>query len=225
MQDSPRGLVELWEDFTRDNVTNLVETVHTSATQDISTAKHGGWWTQTITSNEADDAILAGELAWEVDEGSELTLETRLFVTDADKASIFAGMSDANTETAMIIEDEDGTLLTTPDDAFGFMLEGEQVTDPVQGWQVVGVQNTVDNTQAVVVGADTVADSTVHTLRLEANPNSSGTVVHFVDGKLVNTSTSWFRSNIVYCPIVACDSRGTAYTTSYDYIYCCAPRS
>ena len=221
MHDCPREKVELWEDFTRDNVTPLRETVLDSATQDISTSKHGGWWTQTLAGDDADCCILAGELAWEVDEGHPVIFETRLFVTDADKASVFVGLTDANTESAMIIEDEGGTLLTTPDDAFGFMLEGEQDTT----WQVMGVQNTVDNTQAVVVGADDAADSTIQTLRFEANPNDSGTVYHFINGLLVSTKTSWFRSSIVYCPALASDDRATAYTADYDYLYVCAPRS
>ena len=224
MITSPRGNVELFEDFTRDNVTNLVETVASTGTQDIRN-KHGGWWRQYMTATDTDAAMIAGEVCWEVDEGHPLIMEVRLLVTDVDVASVFVGMSDANTETeALVIEDEDGTLNSVAADAFGFLLEGEQTTDPVQAWQAVGVDTDVDKTQAVVPNSG-AADSVVQTLRLEANPNSSGSVLHFINGKLELSKTSWFDSSIVYVPVVNCDARNTAYYADYDYIYVCAPRS
>lgn len=222
--DSGMGYVELWEDFTRDNVENLVETVASTGTQDIRN-KHGGWWRQYMTATDTDAAMIAGELAFEADSGSPLVFETRLLVTDVDVASVFVGMSDANSETeALVFEDEGGDLNSIATDAFGFMLEGEQTTVPVQAWQAVAVDTNVDETQTVVPFSGAV-DSVIQTLRLEANPNNSGEVLYFVDGKLQLTKTSWFDSSIVYCPAVDCDARNTAYYTDYDYIYCRAPRS
>jgi len=220
----PRGFVETWEDFEKDNVTNFTETVASSATQDVS-SKHGGWWVQTLAGDDADALLLAGERCYEVDEGHPLIFETRLYVTDADKASVFVGFTDDNAESvAVVIEDEDGTLNTVATDAFGFMLEGEQDAT----WQVMGVQTDVDNTQAALTSAADAGDSVIQTLRLEANPNSSGTVYHFIDGKLCTTNgtkTSWFGSGIVFCVALSSDDRATAYTACYDYIYACAPRS
>lgn len=221
--NTPRGIMELFEDFLVDNVTNLTETVASSATQDVH-EKHGGWLEQNLAGDDADNCIIAGERAWEVDEGHPLIFETRLYTDDADVSSIFAGFSDATTESAMVFEDEDGTLLSTCTDGFGFMLEGEQTTDPVQAWQAVAVDTDVDKTQAVIPSS-TVADSTIMTIRLEANPNDSGTCKYFINGKLELTKTSWFDSSIVFCPILASDDRATAYNVYYDYLYVSAPRS
>ena len=216
----PRGMCVLFEDFLWDNVTNLTETALSSASQDV-TSKHGGWNVQTLAGDDGDCLIIAGEVAWEVDEGHPLIFEVRQYVTDADKASIFAGMTDANTESAMIYEDEDGTILSTATDVFGFMLEGEQDTT----WQAVATDTDVDKTQDTLDNGADAADSVVQTLRLEANPNDSGTVHYVIDGELVETQTSWFDSSIVYCPAYASDDRATAYYAYLDYMYCSAPRS
>ena len=137
-------------------------------------------------------------------------------------SSIFVGMSDANTESgAVVIEDEDGTLNTAPTDAIGFLLEGEQD----ETWQAVGVQNGTDNTQTALTGGADAADATVQTLRMELSPENSGTVRYYIDGELVSTLTSQFRSSIVMAPVAASDARNSAYTVDYDYIYVTAPRS
>lgn len=216
----PRGMCVLFEDFLWDNVTNLTETALSSATQDV-TSKHGGWNLMTIAGDDADCLIIAGELAWEVDEGHPLIFETRLYASDVSVASIFAGMTDANSESAMIYEDEDGTILSTATDVFGFMLEGEQD----ETWQAVATDSDVDKTQDVLEKGADAADGVIQTLRLEANPNSNGTVHYVIDGELVETQTDWFDSSIVFCPAVASDDRGSAYTVGIDYIFCSAPRS
>jgi hypothetical protein len=219
--DSPFGFVTLWEDFTRDNVTNLVETAASSATQDV-ISRHGGWWRQVLAGDDADALCLAGENAWEVDEGAPLVFETRLQTSVAASTSIFVGMSDANSDS-VVIEDEDGTINTVATDAFGFLLEGEQDAT----WQRMGVQNDSDNTQAAFTGTTDAANSTTQTLRMEAYASSSGTVLYFIDGKLCGSGspTSWFRSSIVYTFVLSSDDRGTAYNADYDYVFVEAPRS
>jgi len=217
--DTPMGNVYIWDDFTKDNVTPSVETVASSATQDV-ISRHGGWWQQVMAGDDADAACLAGELAWEVDEGFPLIFETRSRVTVAASASVFVGMSDANTDS-VVIEDEGGTLNTVATDAYGFLLEGEQDVT----WQAMGVQNDTDNTQLALTSATDAANNTTQTLRMEANPNTSGTVLYFIDGALVSTRTSWFRSSIVNTWVLSCDDRNTAYNSEYDYVYVSAPRS
>jgi len=221
MSDFPRGTLEVFEDFGGDNSAVLTETQGNNGSQDCG-SKHGGWWVQTMTADEDSAALIATELAFEIDEGHPFIGEVRLYSSDVSVSSIFVGCTDDNAESgAVVIEDEDGTLNTVAKDAFGFLLEGEQD----ETWQIVGVQNDIDNTQEVLTKATDAADDVIQTLRIEANPNDSGTVKFFVDGKPVATKTGWFRSGIVYCFGVSCDGRAGVYTTNIDYIYASAPRS
>ena len=216
----PRGMMEVFEDFNRGDHQVFNEVVADAGAQDY-ISKHGGWWRMT-TSADTDACAIIGERAWEVDEGHPLIMETRLVVDDASSAVIAVGFGDDPGETvAILFEDEDGTLESTPADGFAFMVEGAQDTT----WQAVGVDTDVDKTQvALTLGAD-LADAIVQTLRLEANPNDSGTVKYFIDGQLVSTQTGWFDSGIVFCPSVSCDWRVGAINLDIDYVYVAAPRS
>lgn len=218
----PLGMCELWEDFLKDNVTNLVETAVDSGTQDI-TDKHGGWWRQTLPAGELDALSIAGERAWEVDEGHPLIFETRLVVSAVTDFCVCVGFGDDvdSDSLAILFEDEAGSLSSNAADGFAFMVEGDQDAT----WQAVAVDTDVDETQVALTDGADVAAATVQTLRLEANPNDSGTVKYFIDGELVKTKTSWFDSSIVYCPILSSDDRGTSATVDYDYLYVSAPRS
>ena len=69
--DTPRGEIIFWEDFVRDNVTDLVETNISGATQDI-TNRHGGWWRQVMAGDDADATLIASERVFEADEGFEI---------------------------------------------------------------------------------------------------------------------------------------------------------
>lgn len=212
----PRGLMELFEDFLGDNSAVLTET-STTGSQDI-TDKHGGWWRLTLTTGEGDIVSIGGERAWEVDEGHPLVMEVRVKSDVVASTACFIGMADTN--TGVIIGNEDA-LAATATDAFGFMLEGEDDAT----WQAVAVDTDVLETAvALTNGADAV-NSVIQTLRLEANPNDSGTVKYFIDGKLVSTQTGWFDSSIIYAPIVSLDARAAAVNFDIDYIYVSAPRS
>jgi len=197
---------------------SLQETVSGASMAPVS--GHGGLYRVTGSTGEGDYSVLAGQLAWEVDEGHPLIMEVRIRADLVANASIFVGFTDAVADTGPPIEDEDGTLGATAADAFGFLLEGEQD----ETWQAVAIDTDTHKTQdALTKGAD-AANSTWQTLRLEANPNDSGTVKYFIDGALVATKTSWFDSSIVYCPVVTTDGRTTAVLTDIDYILVEAPR-
>lgn len=217
--NSPRGFVELFNDFTDDNVTDLQETVSGASLAPLS--RHGGWYRATGSTGEGDYSVLAGQLAWEVDEGHPLIMEVRIRTDLVASAALFVGFTDAVADTGPPIEDEDGTLAANAADAFGFMLEGEQDAT----WQAVAVDTDVLKTQDPLTDGADAANSVVQTLRLEANPNDSGTVKYFIDGKLVATKTGWFDSSIIYCPVVTTDGRTVQVLTDIDYIYVCAPRS
>ena len=224
--DSPRGDVTFWEEFLNDQDTArpFTETVSAGGAQTF-LGKHGGWWRHTVTGDDGDEIMMAAEPMFEVDEGFALIFETRLQTSVSASSSIFVGMTDANTESnGILIEDEDGTMFTAPDDAFGFLLEGEQD----ETWTVVGVQNTADNNSGApiaVTGSTDAANSVIQTLRMEASPNDSGTVEYFIDGALVSTRTSWFRSSILFGAAASSSDRNTAYLTDFDYFFVNAPRS
>jgi len=220
--DTTYGMLELWDDFLKD-ISHYVETVTGSATGVDIFNLHGGWIRLDVDGDNADAVTVGAERAWEADEGSPVLTEVRLRVVDVSVASVFIGMSDANNDT-VVIEDEDGALNTVATDAYGFLLEGEQD----ETWSAVGVQTDVDNNSGAPValtdGAD-AADSVIQTLKLEADPNNSGTVRYYIDGELVATRTSWFGSGIVFCPILNIDDRGTTFQMDVDYWLVRAPRS
>ena len=226
---TPNTFVTMWEDFLRDvPSTFLQETAANSGSQDLSTTSHGGWWTQTVSTGETDDVLAATEISWEVDEGFPLILETRIRSSDVSASGIFFGLTDARTEGIAVLpyEEEDGTGAVLAADLVGFLLE-ESVN-----WDAVGIQNTAANTSVSLSAAADSVDTGIQILRLELNPNSSGTAQYFVGsanemggGVLASTQTAWFRSGIEYCLMLGVNGRGAALTVDYDYIFVQAPRS
>ena len=217
-------MVEFWEDFTRNNVTDLNETVVNTGAQDL-TNKHGGWWRQVIGGNDADAVLLAGERMFEADEGFEINFEVAVRSSVGLTTACFLGLTDDPVESiAVIIENEDGTLNSVASDAVGFLLDAEAASTGLT-WQAAGVQNDVDNSLvALTEAADFAADTTQY-LRMELNPNDSGTVLFHIDGDLVATQTSYFRSGVLFCPAFNSDDRGTTFNLDVDFMYCSAPRS
>jgi hypothetical protein len=229
----PGGFVTFWEDFVRDNVTDLVETAGGSGAQDIADV-HGGWWRQTLGGDDNDDMLIAAEVVWEVDEGSALVFETRVQSSVITVQGLWAGMSDANTEGSGVnsIHAESGTLTTAATDAFGFILDESAAGTQDTIWQAVGVQNGTDNTSLSLTPSANIVATTPQILRMEANTLSSGTVRYYVGtaeqmggGELISTRTSWYRSSIQYCPILGADDRGTAANPEWDYLFVSAPRT
>jgi hypothetical protein len=108
------------------------------------------------------------------------------------------------------------------------MMEGEQDMT----WQTVGVQSDNDNAQVALTQFADLAATTTQTLRMEANPNDSGTVIYTIRGGAGGTNqnaqvvqTSQFGSGILYAPMLCSNSRNTAYEVDFDYLYVAAPRS
>lgn len=182
-------------------------------------AINGGAARFTLGGDDADAAALFGPLAFEVDEATTVEIFCRIRSSDADKSSIFFGLSDAVTDT-VIIEDEDGTLNTVATDAAGLLLEGEQDTT----WQTVGVDTDVDKSQTAI-GAGTgdltlpdySVDSDWKSIVLEYSAADSGTMKVYLEDasghlRLCATRTSFFDSSITFCPALSADDRATAYT-------------
>ncbi len=90
MAATAKGEVVFDVDFEKDNVTDLNETVQSSATQDILN-RHGGWWRMVIAGDEADAVMLAGERVFEIDEGFPVIFEVRLRTSNSDVSAIWVG--------------------------------------------------------------------------------------------------------------------------------------
>ena len=228
---SPGAFITLWEDFLLDNVSetgalsNWLETATSSGAGTIRDL-HGGWWRMTVGANDDDAFTLGAELVWEVDEGFPLVWETRVQVTDVSDNSSFLGMGDANNDTQPF-ENQSGTQETDMTDGFGFLIEGAED----ETWDAVGVQNGTLNTAVPQTNGADAADGVIQVLRMEANPNDSGTVQYFVGGAdamgggiATSIQTNWFRSGILYTPLAAIDARNAANDTDMDYIFVQAPR-
>lgn len=222
MADLQQGRVHWIEDFTSpfdatDTVVGRCNFLVTGGTV-ASAGVNGGGVDLVTASGEGDYAVVYGPLAFEPDECTVAMMQARLRVSDVSVTSMFVGFTDAITDT-VLIEDEEGTLESDPTDAFGVLLEGEQD----ETYQTVGVQNNTDATQ-VAVGAGTndvtVADQTdnnFHTIKIEGVSADSGTMRVYlsdVNGNLtlVATRTAYFRSSIVYAPVVAVDGRAAVTT-------------
>ncbi len=216
------GQVEMFEDFTRDNVTDLNEVVVDSTSQDIVT-RHGGWWRQILAGDGNDACFLGAERTFETDEGpGNLVFEWRGYSTDASVSSVFVGLSDDPAQSsAVVIENEGGSLNAVATDAVGFLLEGPQD----ETWNAIGVQNGVDNSLVpLTTGAD-ATDSGVQVLRMLLSEHNSGNVKFYIDGDLVSSQNSYHDSSIVYVPVISSDDRGSAYNFDTDFFYVSAPRS
>lgn len=222
MADLQQGRVHWIEDFTSpfattDTVVGRCNFLVTGGTL-TSTGVNGGGATLLTSTGEGDYAVMYGPLAFEPDECTVAMMQARLSISPIASVSTFIGFTDAITDN-VLIEDEEGTLESDPTDAFGILLEGEQD----ETYQTVGVQNGADATQVAIGAATndvTVADQTdgnYHTVKIEGVSADSGTMRVFlsdVNGnlQLVATRTAYFRSSIVYAPVVALDGRATAVT-------------
>lgn len=222
MADLQQGRMHWVENFTApfdstDTIVGHCNFLVTGGTL-ASSGVNGGGADLVTSTGEGDYALVYGPLAFEPDECTLAMMQARLYVNPVASASLFVGFTDAITDT-VIIEDEDGTLNTVPTDAFGILMEGEQDVT----YQTVGVQNDTDNSQTVIgAGTDdvTVADETnsdFHTIKIEGTAADSGTMRVYLSNDLgfmglVATRTSFFRSSIVYAPVVALDGRATAVT-------------
>lgn len=241
----PGAMVTFWEDFLRDNVTNMVETAGGSATQDanITAPTHGGWWQQQMGGDDNDDLNLAGEVAWEVDEGSPVTFETRARPSSVSAQCAYAGMSDADTESSAVsaIDSDAGTLTATATDGVYFLLDESAGGTLDTIWSGVGISNGnlrtgagVLGTQAnaALVGSTAVVAATPQTLRMVLTPADLGTARFYIGGAndfgggvLYGTYTNAFRSSIALCPFLGTEDRAVNVDMDWDYIAVSAPRT
>lgn len=245
----PSGIVTFWEDFLRDNVTNLVETAGGSAVQDINASSdNGGWWRMQLAGDEGDDLILAGEVVWEVDEGQPLTFETRVKPSTVSAQNIQAGMSDANTESSGVsaVDSDAGTLTATATDGVYFLADESTGGTLDTVWSGVGISSgnlrtgagtTATQTNAALNGSPAMVAGTTQVLRMILTAANSGSVRFHVGtanemgggtlyptNSTVRVATDMFRSSVALCPFLGAEDRGVDTDIDFDYIFVQAPR-
>ena len=150
----------------------------------------------------------------------------------AASTHIFAGMSDANTESSAIgvIHDNTGTIAATATDAFGFMLDdGSSLGGK---WRAVSVQDGGTAAETTLSGAADAANDVDQVIRVVATTRDSGTAEYYVGtslefggGELVSTLTGSISTEVVYAPVIQVNGRGVAVNVDFDYIFVQAPRS
>ena len=221
--NTTRGFAEFFEDFTGYQTSiddYAINNTVSGATASAASDAEGGVGRIALGANEGDVGNFATPVIWRPDRGSPLIVEARVRTSDADKSSIFFGLTDDLDDT-VIIEDENGSLNTVPTDAVGFLLEGEQD----ETWQAVSVKNNVDGAQTPL-GDDAFDAKNNRWQLLTLIVNEKGDVKFYIDGSLQTEDfvEGLIRPNIRYCAAFGADARATAYNADLDYIYVCQPR-
>lgn len=175
--------------------------------------EHGGWKRHALTAAQTAACLTATGQVIRPDMGAPVTLEIYIRTSDADKSSIFFGLTDDKDEAnAVIIEDEDGNLNTVPTDAAGFLLEGEQDLT----WQAVGVKGGNDLPQVLLSEMDDAADGVVQVLGLQVW--TDGTVLFFDNRRQVLKVDKMLDPTKTYAVAWSSDGRGTAHNVDADYV-------
>lgn len=171
-----------------------------------------GWLRLAMTTAETAAGIAAGAVQFRPDRmGGPMSFLARLKVSDADKASVFVGFTDANNDT-VVIEDENGALNTVATDAVGVLLEGEQL----EQWQGVSVKGGNDGDQITIPNQANVQNNEWHEVGVTVN--REGGVYFMVDGQNTQVYDGLLDPTVQYCWAVSGDGRATAYNLDVDYI-------
>ena len=222
--NTSKGLVEWEQDFLAREAAiadyGLRFTQHGSATAPSRHAYQGDAVLRCpLSADDNDIHIIAGDVIIEPQYGGPVIVRARLRTSEADNSSIFFGLSDANTESGMIIENEDGSLATAPADAVGFLLEGEQD----ETWNGIWVNGNADG-DLTPLGHNAYDAKDDRWQFLQLNVYRDGTVRWHIDGKLLAEKSKIIDPTEEFCIAVAADARGTAYNLDLSYLYYGFPR-
>ena len=173
-----------------------------------------------FAANNTAGSMAAGPVIIRPEYGGPIEVAVRVRTSDADKSSIFFGLTDASTETnAVMIEDEDGTLNTVPADAVGFLLEGEQD----ETWNGIWVNSNSDG-DLTPLGHNAYDAKNNRWQMLHMQVYSDGTVRWYVDGALLGEKSKIIDPTEEYCWAIGGDARGTAYNLDVGYARYRMPR-
>uniref|UniRef100_A0A6M3KGF2 Uncharacterized protein n=1 Tax=viral metagenome TaxID=1070528 RepID=A0A6M3KGF2_9ZZZZ len=157
-------------------------------------ATAGGQCLFTLGQADNDACMLAGKLIWN---GSKnCSLNARVTITDVSGVALFVGFSDAETESNLLPMDyKDGTLVTTADDAVGFICDADKGTSSIY---LVGTKNT---TNATVVDSGVDWGDT-QTKELAITVDTNGHAYFWIDGVSVGKVTDAVTAATLLCPVV-----------------------
>ena len=232
--DTPRGKVFLFEDFLYDVAPDKPEyAVDTDPAVEIvaGTGGNGGVMRVTMDGAQTDiGGIGFGTLQWELpieDGEGHLIFEARVKLSAVGTAveRIFIGFTDVQegtlTEMPFTIAGTTITAVTNPDDAVGFIWEGDATN---ASWYPAS-QNSdslvVDGTTNVAV-VDRVGPVATEwqTLKIDIGPGAK--VAEFsVDGKVMYryTGTATVTADVFLMPIIVVTEGTTAINFDIDYVH------
>ncbi len=183
-----------------------------SATAAI-TAAAGGLVRITTTTEDNDDACLAGEIVWNPAKGCGC--EARIRLNDVSGSAFNFGFSDAKTEAAdKIACTYSGTTLTSnATDCALFFHDPDATTDYIYAC-------TVDTgTDGTVIASTTLMDTDAewHIYRIEMD--STGNVDFYLDGNMIGRSDQDLDGAIDLCLFLGFINRESAANTmDVDYV-------
>lgn len=222
MLNSIRNKVVLSDDFLGDLLDDAWGVqADTGGSVNCSTAVIGGAVTLTTDATDDDTAMVAHELNWQANQGG-LIFETRLKVDVVTEFGLFAGLTDAKTETSPNLPISRATTVSvaTATNAVGFVFDTDSTSDVLFGSGVkAGTLIADQGASAALVAATWVK------LRIEVS--AAGAASFYVDGTQIGATTAnAVTATTPLTPYVGIANRGAAaHVCNVDYIYCEASRA
>ena len=218
---SPNAFQEIYQDFNgyyaSADYTGLRFTI-VSSCPNSQKGDGAGSWTFGPSGDDADAAMVATGEFIRPDRGGEVVAWARYRTTLVNKSAICFALCDNSTyTTAVIFENEDGSINSSPADGVGILLEGEQSL-ALKG---LAVKSNADS-PLIDLGIDIVANEFVM-VGLEVN--ADGDVWFVVDGKRIgDRHEKLIDPTKTYAAAWSIDDRGTGYAADLDEICARAPR-
>jgi hypothetical protein len=217
-----RNRVEFFDDFLGDLIEDgWTVQADTGGTGNQGTAVVSGAATLTTDGTDDDTVLLAHELNWKASQG--LVFETRLKLDVITTVAIFAGLSDAKTETSpnLPIGRQTTVSAATATDAVGFVFDIDSTADVLFGSGVkAGTLIADQGASAALVAATWVV------LRIEIS--TAGAASFYVDGTLLGTAAvaNAVTTTVALTPFIGLANRGGfAHVLNVDYIYVSGARA
>jgi len=227
--DTPRGMVEIFDDFLGDTLNGdlYVSTVSAGGTVAITGVEQDGTVQLDTDATDGDAAQLSGNLNWRVQDGI-LGVEMRANLDVITTVGLFIGFTDATSETDLIPMTLSGTTFTTTaTTAAGLLFDTDATNDD---WHAFWVDDDNDTPEAIAnlrfTGVAPIAD-TFATYRVVLYDQGAGNpaVAEFtIVDNLGRSYQKRFTTNIdrdaVLTPYIGHENHGAfAHETTVDYFY------
>tara|TARA_R100001086_G_scaffold19781_1_gene9613 strand:+ start:232 stop:981 length:750 start_codon:yes stop_codon:yes gene_type:complete len=175
----------------------------------------------TTTNEDAHSCGLTTGAVFDVGKMGTIGIECRVQFPDLDTKAFYFGLSDVNTDTA-ILEGEQlvaagASLTLSASDLCGFLLDAEATDD--EDWIMAynGGTTTGETTIANIDANDDAVAGEWQVLRLEVDTN--GTARWYIDGVLKQTKTGAVSTSTDLCVIAMIETRAASIEYAWiDYI-------